>query len=639
MKKQTTFINTVTALIVVLVMCSQSHAQLIRYDFSSGATTTNSGTEGSTADLTFGVNVTFGAASNTVTATAMGDAVTFDGTSASSTTTGTVANLPQGDAARTVTAWVKNPADTGNRAIVSWGNTASTQNFTFGFNSTGKVLLQINGAYRSTPTEIKDNTWHHVAVTYPAAGTMSDTKIYIDGIEITSLNGGGTTVPNTVGTTLYLGSELGVGEYSAATIDDVRIYDSVLDAAAIATIANIAVAAPVADFSVDNTTPTVGEIVTFTDSSTNTPTSWTWDFGDATAVGDETLQNPQVAFQTEGTYAITLTATNAGGSSAPETKSGYITVGAGTVGSGDLQARYNFDGDITDASSYGRDLTATGAFVPSYEDDADANATNALTTSGVFADHLITSYPGVSGSNSRTVTAWFKTAATGVTREPIVSWGADNGGEMFNVMVSPQNTGAIRIEGGTSSVLSTITGLNDDAWHHVAVTFDTTGNHQLNSCLIYVDGVLTPTLDGFNSSQVINTDGVTNFLRIGSAVYNTYAFDGALDDIRIYSKVLSASEVTEVYNRQTLDNKEFTLADAAIKIYPNPVQDILTIDARVNEIFNVSVYSILGKKVTTKVISDANGQTVLDVSGLASGMYTVVVSLSSYSTSFKVVKK
>lgn len=71
--------------------------------------------------------------------------------------------------------------------------------------------------------------------------------------------------------------------------------------------------APVAAFSADETDIRAGATVTFTDASTNTPTSWAWDFGDA---GTSTSQNPTHVFAAAGVYAVLLTATNADGSDA-----------------------------------------------------------------------------------------------------------------------------------------------------------------------------------------------------------------------------------------------------------------------------------------------------------------------------------
>jgi hypothetical protein len=66
----------------------------------------------------------------------------------------------------------------------------------------------------------------------------------------------------------------------------------------------------------------VGQSIQFTDTSTNSPTSWLWNFGDSTT---STLQNPTKSYSTAGTRAVTLTATNANGSGSI-TKTGYVIV-------------------------------------------------------------------------------------------------------------------------------------------------------------------------------------------------------------------------------------------------------------------------------------------------------------------------
>lgn len=88
------------------------------------------------------------------------------------------------------------------------------------------------------------------------------------------------------------------------------------------------VMAPVADFSGTPTTVYTGNSVQFTDLSTNTPTSWAWTFTGGTPTSS-TAQNPSIVYNTPGTYAVSLTATNSAGSDT-ETKNGYITVLANT---------------------------------------------------------------------------------------------------------------------------------------------------------------------------------------------------------------------------------------------------------------------------------------------------------------------
>lgn len=58
-----------------------------------------------------------------------------------------------------------------------------------------------------------------------------------------------------------------------------------------------------------------GLIIQFMDSSTESPTSWAWDFGDGASTS--TQKNPSWTYSAAGTYTVELTATNADGSSEP----------------------------------------------------------------------------------------------------------------------------------------------------------------------------------------------------------------------------------------------------------------------------------------------------------------------------------
>lgn len=90
--------------------------------------------------------------------------------------------------------------------------------------------------------------------------------------------------------------------------------------------------APVADFIGTPTSGQPGTTVQFTDQSTNSPTSWSWNFGDPGSGGlnTSTLQNPTHTYNNAGTYTVTLTATNANGSDT-RTRTNYITI---TMGGG-----------------------------------------------------------------------------------------------------------------------------------------------------------------------------------------------------------------------------------------------------------------------------------------------------------------
>ncbi len=78
---------------------------------------------------------------------------------------------------------------------------------------------------------------------------------------------------------------------------------------------------PETDFTVNSEISCSG-LAYFTDLSTNIPIYWAWDFGDG---GTSTEQNPVHEYLTEGTYTVTLIATNLVGDNT-EVKTAYVTV-------------------------------------------------------------------------------------------------------------------------------------------------------------------------------------------------------------------------------------------------------------------------------------------------------------------------
>ena len=134
-------------------------------------------------------------------------------------------------------------------------------------------------------------------------------------------------VENIVDLTSYAGqavqvrfrAERGTDFTSDMAIDNINFY-------------NDAPVPPVAEFSASATTVTTCQNVVFADQSTGAPTSYLWTFLPNTVTYHSftsfASSNPEVRFTAPGNYTITLTATNAGGSTT-ETKTNYITVTEG----------------------------------------------------------------------------------------------------------------------------------------------------------------------------------------------------------------------------------------------------------------------------------------------------------------------
>lgn len=127
-----------------------------------------------------------------------------------------------------------------------------------------------------------------------------------------------------------------------------------------------AVAAPVADFSASQTSICNGQSINFTDASTGNPTSWSWTFPGGTPTTSSSA-NPTVSYANGGTYAVSLTVTNAVGNDT-EVRNGYITVG------NSVMWYYDQDGDGFGGSTTLYTCVAPNNFVSVGGDCSDNNA-------------------------------------------------------------------------------------------------------------------------------------------------------------------------------------------------------------------------------------------------------------------------
>ncbi len=150
----------------------------------------------------------------------------------------------------------------------------------------------------------------------------------------------------------------------------------------------------------------------------------------------------------------------------------------------------------------------------------------------------INGYSGILGSGSRTCAAWIKTSST--NQMPVVAWGPNTAGNKWTFIIE---NGHARIE-ITSGYVEGTRLVNDGQWHYVAVTF-TNDIASITNAKLYVDGTVetsfTTTL-----SHAVNTTS-SGDVKIGSDVQSRY-FNGVLDEVRIFNRALSATEIVSLMN-------------------------------------------------------------------------------------------
>ena len=164
------------------------------------------------------------------------------------------------------------------------------------------------------------------------------------------------------------------------------------------------------------------------------------------------------------------------------------------------------------------------------------------------SDYVETGYPAITGTGSRTCSAWIKTVEADRT---IMSWGLNTTGNKWRMRLDA--TGGLRVEvnGGFHFGQAF---LADDEWHHVAVTLEDDGTPDVNETLLYVDG-LPETTRGIQSTA-IDTDA-TGELRIGLSPYHTSGFIGLIDEVKVYDRALSAGEARSLAGKTTTVDKPF----------------------------------------------------------------------------------
>jgi hypothetical protein len=215
-----------------------------------------------------------------------------------------------------------------------------------------------------------------------------------------------------------------------------------------------------------------------------------------------------------------------------------------------LVAHFPFNGNAMDESGNGNDGTVSGSSpVP----DRFGAAGRAYSFDG------IDDYIRVSGSSdfdlsALTVSVWiraddFMSAKSKVVLSTLINTFADGGFQIHN-SAGNVSFSYRTVTGGSFSVTTSqvFTPADDGTWHHVAGTYDYDGTNSIVH--VYVDGL--PRTSDVRATTLIAYD--LQDLLIGLNYDSTAVggslereFEGSIDEIRIYDRVLSSNEVWQLF--------------------------------------------------------------------------------------------
>lgn len=197
---------------------------------------------------------------------------------------------------------------------------------------------------------------------------------------------------------------------------------------------------------------------------------------------------------------------------------------------------------------------------------------------------------------------------------------------------------------GTSSAI------NVSEWSHIVVTIEGT------DAKMYINGTLSASKTLASPMVAVEAnDPVTNYDYINDVIFgesrqvnvNTgmtsdyLTFTGFIDDIFIYNRALSATEVTTLFNlpqnpspvgASINENEEDLLS-----IYPNPSKDIITIDLTSDEVSKYSIYSSDSREVLNGVVSKEKN--TIDIQTLVSGTYFLTTTVNGTVITKKISKQ
>lgn len=175
----------------------------------------------------------------------------------------------------------------------------------------------------------------------------------------------------------------------------------------------------------------------------------------------------------------------------------------------------------------------------------------------------------------------------------------------------------------------------DNNWHHYVFTVSISQNEKK----IFRDSVCI-------SSQPFQASLVENLREIYIGGGTDWSggginFRGSIDDIRIYNRGISSSEVEQLYQENACSTAGLGLYDSnngetQIRIYPNPVKETLII----NGLEQSSTIEIINaQQQVIKTLKPSATNTSINLSKLSSGVYTIKIKANKGITVKRFVKQ
>ncbi len=456
----------------------------------------------------------------------------------------TVAAAPEFNSTTgTIAFWMKSSGNTGPGDFASMlfdRRTGSGDVITM--KDDGTIFVQPYGGGNSFATQdsVNDGLWHHVAYVYDQSDT-GYIQVYVDGaISGSSSNSATWAWPADDQIELGLSHDAYWFGFQGS-LDEVRFYNRPLSAAEVAIIAP-----PSFRFSTKPASQTdfVGDDVLFTGLANMTATyQWIFQGTNLSGATSTSLALTNVQVSDAGVYA--LVASNASFGAITSTPPAVLTLNPRPPLAQSLVARYNFDAapvnNVIVDTAPGSKHPGTNALATWTASVAGRSGVMLFSPADPESQIVVPPYPDFNSSKG-TIAFWMKLPGNELTFgnfASIIFERRTGDGDVITMV----DDGTLFVQAYSHyfhvNQFATTNTLNDDQWHHVAYIYDQGVNGFIR---FYVDGQFAAS----NPNAGPWSWDPAEEIELGMS-HDTYwrRFNGYLDDVQFYNRILNAAEVLQ----------------------------------------------------------------------------------------------
>jgi hypothetical protein len=321
--------------------------------------------------------------------------------------------------------------------------------------------------------------------------------------------------------------------------------------------------------------------------------------------------------------------------------SSFCTSLSGSLQNG-LVGYWPFCGNANDQSGNGLNGTVNGATLTA---DRFGNSNSAYSFDGVN-DFISTSYSGILGTNSRSISFWYNSNSNNTEETVFTDYGGNNCGEGFACTLFPSNKPGVD---NTCSYIKSNSMTSVNSWNYYTVTYDSSDSPFIYNCKLYINGVLQSSTQSSSTLYNINTLNGINMIFGSSRLFDSSSvqfFNGKLDDIGVWNRALTPQEITQLYN-QNQCTTNISVTDTLIinvgqlsytnpvtysnniTLYPNPANTQVNISFNnISDLVggNIKIINSLGQQVATTPITLSGTNTTMSLNTWGgTGLYFVQI--------------